>query len=305
MNSDPNIVGKKIKLNNRPYEVIGVAPDFFKGTKFGLAMDFWVPMSMVEELSRAPGLLSSRDSQWMLVIGRLKPGVSLAQASSEINSIAGRLNQAYPDARASNTRAKALTEVDGRFEESMVFKSASAVAMAIVGLILLIACANVANLMLARAVARRKEIAIRLALGASRVRLIRQLLTESLLLALIGGGLGLLLAYWVTGLMQGFVPVLPYNIVDNFFALDSRALVFTLVVSLATGLVFGLAPAWHSSKPDVVPILKGDSSGQRGKTRRITLRNSLRLLRWPCHVVLVCGGCSSRVSQGQTMDRAR
>src|SRR4029078_2857412 len=146
-----------------------------------------------------------------------------------------------------------------------------AIAMAIVGLILLIACANVANLMLARAAARRKEIGIRLALGANRARLIRQLLTESVLLSLLGGGLGLLLAFWVTDLMQGFVPVLEYNIVNNFFQLDSRALIFTLVISLATGLIFGLAPAWHSSNPDVVPVLKGDAeAARRGKRKGFT-----------------------------------
>src|SRR5687767_13408608 len=181
-----------------------------------------------------------------------------------------------------------MGEVDGRFEDmGGVFRSGGAIAMAIVGLILLIACANVANLMLARAAARRKEIGIRLALGANRARLIRQLLTESLLLAVMGGGLGLLLAVWITDLMQGFVPVLEYTIVKDFFALDASALVsgglglllavwitdlmqgfvpvleytivkdffaldasalvFTLVVALATGLVFGLAPAWQSS----------------------------------------------------------
>src|SRR5687767_15342679 len=126
-----------------------------------------------------------------------------------------------------------MGEVDGRFEDmGGVFKSAGAIAMAITGLILLIACANVANLTLARAAARRKEIGIRLALGASRIRLVRQLLTESLLLSVLGGGLGLLLAYWVTDLMEGFVPILQYNLVDNFFALDRSALVFTLVISL-------------------------------------------------------------------------
>jgi predicted permease len=122
--------------------------------------------------------------------------------------------------------------------------------------------------------------------------LIRQLLTESLLLSVLGGGFGLLLAYWVTGLMQGFVPVLPYNVINDFFALDRSALIFTLIVSLITGLVFGLAPAWHASNPDIVPVLKGDANaGQAGKRRRLTLRNSLVVAQVALSlVVLVCGG---------------
>ncbi|HEX5964703.1 MAG TPA: ADOP family duplicated permease, partial [Pyrinomonadaceae bacterium] len=209
--------------------------------------------------------------------------------------------------RAANTSAKVSTEMDGRWEEAAtVIKSAGAIAMAIVGLILLIACANVANLMLARAAARRKEIGIRLALGASRVRLIRQLLTESLLLSLLGGALGLLLAFWVSDLMQGFVPVLQYNIVEDFFAIDSRALVFTLVISLATGLIFGLAPAWHSSNPDVVPVLKGDlDSSQRAKgRRRLSLRSALVVVQVALSLaVLVCGGLFIKsFRQAQTMD---
>lgn len=306
MASDAGIVGKTVRLNNRAYEVIGVAPETFTGTKFALSMDFWVPISMAEDLRRSPELLASRSSHWMNVVGRLKPGVSVAEASAEMAAIASRLNQTYPDDRAISTQATVMTELDGRWAEmGNVFKSGGAIAMAIVGLILLIACANVANLMLARAAARRKEIGIRLALGANRARLIRQLLTESLLLSLIGGGLGLLLAVWVTDLMEGFVPILEYTIVSNFFALDSRALLFTLVVSLATGLVFGLAPAWQSSNPDVVPVLKGDPEhSQRGKRRAFGLRNVLVVAQVALSlVVLVCGGLFIKsFRQAQTMD---
>ena len=305
MAADPNVVGKTVQLNNRAYQVIGIAPQDFAGTKFALSLDFWTPISMAEELRRNPGLLAERGAHWMNVIGRLKPGVSVAQASAEVNAIAARLNQAYPNNRANNTQAKVLPEVDGRWEDLIVFKSAGAIAMAIVGLILLIACANVANLMLARAAGRRKEIGIRLALGANRARLVRQLLTESVLLSIAGGGLGLLLAFWVTDLMQGFVPILEYNIVSNFFALDSRALVFTLVVSLATGLVFGLAPAWHSSNPDVVPVLKGEVEVvQRGKRRAFGLRNVLVVSQVALSlVVLVCGGLFIKsFRRAQTMD---
>ena len=306
MAADPNIVGKTVRLNNRPYEVIGVAPDYFMGTKFALAMDFWVPISMADDLRRSPDLLKSRDSHWMNVIGRLKPGVSLERASAEMSAIASRLNQSYPDERAATTQITVMNEVDGRWAEmGNTFKSGGAIAMAIVGLILLIACANVANLMLARAAARRKEIGIRLALGANRLRLVRQLLTESMLLSIIGGGLGLLLALWVTDLMDGFVPVLEYTIVKNFFALDSRALIFTVAISLGTGLVFGLAPAWQASNPDVVPVLKGEpEAARRGKRKGFTLRNTLVVAQVALSlVVLVCGGLFIKsFRKAQTMD---
>ena len=303
--ADPNIVGKSVRVNNRPYQVIGVAPESFTGTKFALSLDFWTPISMVEELRRAPKMLEYRGDHWMNAIGRLKPGVSLAQASAEFSAIATRLNQTYPDERSRDTQVKVMTETDGRFEDmGTVFKSGGAIAMAIVGLILLIACANVANLMLARAAARRKEIGIRLALGANRLRLIRQLLTESMLLAVLGGGLGLLIAVWVTKFMQGFVPILQYTIVKGFFSLDSRALWFTLAVSLATGLIFGLAPALHSSNPDVVPVLKGLAEEHRKRFGRLTLRNGLVVAQVALSLmVLVCSGLFIKsFRKAQTMD---
>lgn len=306
MASDPNIVGKTVQLNNRAYEVIGVAPDYFVGTKFALALDFWTPISMAEELRRDTGLLAERDNHWMNAIGRLKPGVSVEQSAAEFATITTRLNQAYPDTRALTTKGQVNSEIDGRWEEmGPVFKSASAIAIAIVGLILLIACANVANLMLARAAGRRKEIGIRLALGANRARLVRQLLTESMLLSIAGGGLGLLLAFWVTDLMEGFIPVLEYNIVSNFFAIDSRALWFTLVISVGTGLIFGLAPAWRSSNPELVPVLKGEAEGaRRRKKRGPGLRNVLVVAQVALSlVVLVCGGLFIKsFRKAQTMD---
>jgi len=291
LGADPNVVGRTIQLNNKTYNIIGVAPERFSGTKFGLVMDFWAPMAMMEELSRDAGILKQRGSHWLNVFGRLKPTVTRAQAAAELTNIGERLNQTYPNERATTTKALVKSEIDGRWgDATIIMKSASAIAMAIVGLILLIACANVANLLLARAASRRKEIAVRLAVGASRARLVRQLLTESLLLSIIGGGAGLLLGYWITGLMEGFVPELPYNMVKDFFALDYRALIFTLVISLLTGFIFGLAPAWHTSNPALIPVLKGDSAGGQ-RFARFTLRNFLVVAQVTLSlIVLVCGG---------------
>jgi putative ABC transport system permease protein len=292
LGADSHIVGKTVELNGKPYNVIGVAPPTFKGSKFALALDFWIPMAMVEELQRNPGLLKDRGSNWMNIVARLKPGVSLDQASANMSMIAKRLNETYPDDRASSTDGLVKTELEGRFEEAAaMMKTGAAIAMSIVGLVLLIACANVANLLLARAAARRKEIGIRLALGASRARLIRQLLTENVLLSLLGGGMGLLLAYWLTYLMQGFIPIIEYNVLNDFFGIDSHVLIFTLGISLLTGVLFGLAPAWHASKPELVPVLKGEITTQSGKRRRLTLRNSLVVAQVALSmVVLVCAG---------------
>lgn len=247
--SDPNIVGKTIRLSNRNFQVIGVAPQSFTGSKFALSMDFWIPMAMVEDLRRSPGLLASRDSHWMNVLGRLKPGVTLDQASAEMKSIAARLNQAYPNERASNTSAKVTTEMDGRWgEATTVMKSAGAIAMAIVGLILLIACANVANLMLARAAARRKEIGIRLALGASRKNIFRIILGQGLRLVGVGLVLGLVGAFALTRMIQSLMFGVTPSDPITFVAVSSLLIVITIAA--------GAFPALRATKLDPLRTLR-------------------------------------------------
>lgn len=288
---DASIVGRSVTLNGQDYTVVGVAPKEFRGTKFGLGMDFWVPMMMQAQITNGTNLLDDRGSHWLEVVARLKPGVTEEQAAAALTTISARLAEAYPNERSANLRVVVLPETRGRFDDaSGTVALGSGLAMAVVGLILLIACANVANLLLARGMARRREIGIRLALGASRGRLIRQLLTESCLLALVGGGLGLLLAFWITDLMYALIPVLPYTIVLDF-APDARALAFTLVISLVTGVIFGLAPAWQASNPDVVPVLKGETVSFKQGSSRFSLRNMLVVSQVALSmIVLVCGG---------------
>jgi macrolide transport system ATP-binding/permease protein len=290
--SDTALVGKPITLNGLAYTVVGIAPKEFTGTKFSLAMDFWVPMMMQAQIMRGDKeRLDLRSDHWFGLMGRLKPGVTEEQAETELTTIAQRLEQAYPAERDKNGRVIVRSETTGRFEEDAGTVSlSSGLAMALISMVLLIACANVANLLLARAITRRREIAIRLALGASRLRLIRQLLTESVMLSLAGGALGLLLAFWATDWMQGFIPVLPYTIALDFSP-DMRALGFTLLISLATGIIFGLAPALQASNPDVVPVLKGETLAPKAGFRRFTLRNVLVISQVALSlVVLVCGG---------------
>jgi predicted permease len=290
-NADPAMVGTTVTLNGLAYTVVGIAPKEFVGTKFALSMDFWVPMMMQAEIMRGDtNRLNVRGDHWFSAMGRLKPGVTTEQAEAEMTALAGRLEQAYPTERDKNGRVIVRSEIEGRFEESAGTVTLGAtLALALIGMVLLIACANVANLLLARAITRRREIGIRLALGASRSRLIRQLLTESVMLSMLGGTLGLLLAFWATDWMQGFIPVIPYTIAFDFSP-DIRALSFTLAVSVLTGIIFGLAPALQASNPDVVPVLKGETPTAGHGWRRLTLRNLLVISQVALAlVVLVCG----------------
>ncbi len=289
-NADPAIVGKTIYLNGVAFTVVGVAPETIYGSEFTLRQSFWTPLMMAQKFGLRAEWKTDRSYALFNLYGRLKPGLTMAQAETDLNLLADALAELHPRENA-DTKIQLRTEVDGRYGNgTRVIRYGGLLAVGVSGLVLLVACANVANLMLARAAARAKEIGIRLAIGASRRRIVRQLLTESVLLSLLGGALGWLVAYWGTWLVAATVPPLPMPI-NLQIAPDGYVLKWMLGLSLLTGLIFGLAPALLASRPDLVAVIKGDAAGQRSGRRRSSLRGALVVAQVAISIiVLICAG---------------
>lgn len=288
--ADLGIVGKTIYLNGHPFTVVGVMPEPFLGASFYLRKAFWAPSMMSEKFGRRAEWQTDRGYALFNLLGRLKPGVTMAQAEGDLNLAAEGLARLYPRENA-DTKIQLTTEVDGRYAAATKgIRYAGLLALCVSALVLLLACANVANLMLARAVTRAREIGIRLALGASRGRIVRQLLTESVLLSLLGGVLGFVFAYWSADLIWATFPPVPYPISIDF-APDGYVLKWMLLVSLLTGLLFGLAPAWLSSRTNLVAVIKGMAGGPPQGRRRWDLRGVLVVAQVMISIiVLICAG---------------
>src|SRR6266576_6178 len=319
--SDSTIIGRQISINGLGFTVVGVAPKNFIGTEAGLNRELWVPLWMQPtlnppEASRAADPLSNRfkerDSHWLAVFARLKPDVSREQAGAELSTVARHVAEAYRGkASAETLRTVQLLSMNGGMdprdrEEALPL---AGIVMVVVALVLLIACANIASLLMARAAVRRRETAIRQALGATRPRLVRQWLTESVLLGVAGGALGLLLALWANQLLISYLQTTPLASLE--LGLDWRVLAFTLGVSVITGIVFGLAPALQASRLDIVMVLKSEDALRAG-TRRSRLRTAFVMAQLTLSVVLLVGAglfirslqSANAIDPGFQVDRA-
>jgi predicted permease len=284
--ADPGVVGRTLNVNGRAFTVIGVAPEGFFGTQLGIAPDFWFPVAMQAEIEMGNAWLDARDVDNLLLQGRLKPGVGIAAAEAGLNDIALQLEREHPDVNEGRRIGLAPPGLMGTpFRRSAV--SFAAILMAVVAFALLLASINLANLLLARVQERRAEIALRLSLGASRGRLVRQLLTESLLLAGIGGVIGVALAAGLLRLLAGFELPIDFPFMLEL-RLDYRVLGFTAAVAALTGIAFGLLPALQTTGVNLYSTVKVDSA--LGGARRTWLRNGLIVFQVSLSLVLLVGG---------------
>jgi len=290
--SNPNVVGKDVLLNGQGFSIIGVAPRGFQGTAVLGGPDMWVTTAVHDQVLTgvAKDLYADRRFLNFFAVGRLKPGVTVDQARAELNNVGSQLEQDFP----APNKGRSFTVVpllESTLNPNLQgdAERAGALMMGVVGLVLLIACANISNLLLARAAGRTREISIRLAIGASRSRIITQLLTESILLAIAGGSVGLGVALVARNLLWSFRPPFMQQTTNFELKLDSHVFLFTLLVSIATGVIFGLIPALQSSRPNLVTELKERTGSETFSGRRFTLRSAFVTLQFALSLVALVG----------------
>lgn len=318
---DANVVGRTLRMNGVTYTIIGVAPAEFGGMVPAVTAQMWIPVSMAEQVEplgnqRSTGRhvgadrFEQRTRAWLWMKGRIKPGADVAEVRAELDGMSRQLAATYPESNA-NERITVVPTRDVRINPDIdrTLTPVGIVLVGAVGLVLIVACANLANLMLARAASRGRELAVRLAVGADRGRLVRQLMTESVLLALAGGVVALPLAAALGRVIMQVQPPLPVDFGFNV-SVDWRVLTFTFAAAVATGIVFGLVPALRASRPDLVPALK-DAGSSTGHRRRIELRDALVVVQMAVSLVLLVGGAllvrsldaATRVNLGYDADR--
>jgi predicted permease len=292
---DPNVLNRKLKLGATTYNIIGVAPPEFFGTKVGEAPDLWVPLSMVKDVPPNYGGYKDNFSESLIIMARLKPGISISEATSNVNLLFRQILLGFPDAKLSRenlqkldrTKVPLTSMATGLSSLRRQFSEPLQILMAVVALVLLIACANIANLLLARSTARSRELAVRQALGARRTRIIRQLITESLVLALAGGVLGVALASVANRLLlrmvSGGLDTIPLDV-----SIDTRLLLFTLAVTIATALIFGTVPAFRGTRLQLTDTLKAGRVPQ-GTNGKNPLAKALVISQVALSLVLMVG----------------
>jgi predicted permease len=268
--SERSIIGRTIQINKRPYTVVGVTPPVFQGTQTGLRADMWIPIMMAQSfVTGSVDILQDRGTNWLITVGHLKPGITREQAQVDMNILYGQIAKQFPDLHKGRSSVTLHPLWRAPFGANYYLRTILFLLMAISGVILLLACANVANLLLVRAVGRRREMAIRLSIGATRWRLVRQLLAESLLLAICGGGVAIVITLWSAGTLSDFVPPTEIPLSMSVIA-DHTVLFVTIAISLLTGVIFGIFPALRASNLAPAAVLKeesGSASGSRGKAR--------------------------------------
>src|SRR5437667_10729917 len=286
---DPEIIGKTQYMNGAQHTIIGVAPEKFHGTFIGYSFTFWVPTSMQETFDTTGYKLENRGESWIEGYAFLKPGVTRQQAQAELNTIGQRLENDFPD--TNRGRAFQLFPLwKTPFNQAGNMTSTLAITMAVVFFVLLIVCANVSNLLLARSLLRRHEMTMRLALGAGRSRLVRQLVTEGLLLSLIAAVGGIAVAYWCrNALVLAFPPPLPGTVIDYPGQIDWRVLGVSAGICMASTLLFALVPAIRASDVDFSNALKAEAGGVLGGSSRSRLRSALVLVQVSLSFILLAG----------------